>query len=171
MFTSGIHRLRVLGSAAPSLPRAGRSLLPLLGAARPRWLEQKILPGILNRALHEALACGDLDFLTGRRLGISILDIGILWVFTRTTGGLVMLPARATPEVTICGRTADFIHMASRREDPDRLFFQRRIVIDGDVELGLHTKNLLDSLEWDDLPWMLRAPLLALSGFLARENH
>ena len=61
--------------------------------------------------------------------------------------------------------------MASRREDPDRLFFQRRIIIDGDVELGLHTKNLLDSLEWDDLPRMLRAPLLALSGFLAREHH
>ncbi len=171
MFTSGIHRLRVFNFPAPSLPRAGRSLLPLLGAARPQWLEQKILPEILNHALHEALACGDLGFLMGRRLGIRILDADILWVFTCKAGGLVMLPAQATPEVTICGRIADFIRMASRREDPDRLFFQRRIIIEGDVELGLHTKNLLDSLEWDDLPWMLRAPLLALAGFLAREDH
>jgi predicted lipid carrier protein YhbT len=28
------------------------------------------------------------------------------------------------------------------------LFFQRRLVIEGDTELGLRLKNLLDSVEW-----------------------
>jgi predicted lipid carrier protein YhbT len=28
------------------------------------------------------------------------------------------------------------------------LFFQRRLVIEGDTELGLALKNLLDSLDW-----------------------
>ena len=42
--------------------------------------------------------------------------------------------------------------MAARRRDPDTLFFQRRIVVEGDTELGLAVKNLLDSLDPSELP-------------------
>ncbi|EXJ09542.1 ubiquinone anaerobic biosynthesis accessory factor UbiT [Nitrincola nitratireducens] len=40
--------------------------------------------------------------------------------------------------------------MAKRTEDPDSLFFQRQLSIEGDTELGLGIKNLLDSLEWKE---------------------
>jgi predicted lipid carrier protein YhbT len=39
--------------------------------------------------------------------------------------------------------------LASRREDPDTLFFHRRLCIEGETETGLHVKNLLDALEYD----------------------
>jgi hypothetical protein len=39
--------------------------------------------------------------------------------------------------------------LATRREDPDTLFFNRRLCIEGDTETGLHVKNLLDALEYD----------------------
>jgi predicted lipid carrier protein YhbT len=32
--------------------------------------------------------------------------------------------------------------IAARKQDPDTLFFQRRLVIEGDTELGLYVKNL-----------------------------
>ena len=39
-----------------------------------------------------------------------------------------------------------------REEDPDTLFFSRRLRIEGDTELGLIVKNLLDSVDWDSTP-------------------
>ena len=42
----------------------------------------------------------------------------------------------------------DFLRMMLREEDPDTLFFNRKLQIEGDTELGLITKNLLDSVEW-----------------------
>ncbi|HBI80195.1 MAG TPA: sterol-binding protein, partial [Marinobacter adhaerens] len=51
-------------------------------------------------------------------------------------------------EATIRGSLAAFRTLAERRQDPDQLFFQRRLVIEGDTELGLSLKNLLDSIEW-----------------------
>jgi len=38
--------------------------------------------------------------------------------------------------------------MMLREEDPDTLFFNRKLVIEGDTELGLIVKNLLDSIDW-----------------------
>ena len=38
---------------------------------------------------------------------------------------------------------------ALRREDPDTLFFTRRLVLEGDTALGLEIKNALDALGWD----------------------
>jgi hypothetical protein len=35
--------------------------------------------------------------------------------------------------------------LALRREDPDTLFFTRRLVLEGDTELGLALKNALDA--------------------------
>ncbi|CCG96496.1 conserved hypothetical protein, putative sterol carrier domain, SCP (fragment) [Marinobacter nauticus ATCC 49840] len=51
-------------------------------------------------------------------------------------------------EATIRGSVGAFRTLAERKQDPDQLFFQRRLVIEGDTELGLALKNLLDSLDW-----------------------
>ena len=53
---------------------------------------------------------------------------------------------------------ADFVALALRREDPDTLFFQRRLVVEGETETGLHLKNLLDGWEYD-LPAHLNSTL------------
>ena len=45
--------------------------------------------------------------------------------------------------------------MLLRQEDPDTLFFHRRLSIEGDTELGLLVKNLLDRIE---LPRWMRLP-------------
>ena len=45
--------------------------------------------------------------------------------------------------------------MMLREEDPDTLFFNRKLHIEGDTELGLITKNLLDSVDWPLSSWLL----------------
>ena len=71
------------------------------------------------------------------------------------------------------GSTTDLLGLASRHEDADTLFFQRRLVLTGDVELGLTVRNLLDRLPWEDLPLGLRIVLHRGSGLLraARDAH
>ena len=46
-----------------------------------------------------------------------------------------------------------YLQMVSRQEDPDTLFFNRSLAIEGDTELGLRVKNMLDALEWPALSW------------------
>ena len=71
---------------------------------------------------------------------------------------MVAVPAAYfTARFRFPGRTA-FLLLASRQEDPDTLFFRRRLVIEGDTELGLAVKNLVDSLDPDLMPprvWQL----------------
>ncbi len=58
----------------------------------------------------------------------------------------------------------DFYLLATRQEDPDALFFSRRLLVEGDTELGLIAKNTLDGL---NLPGWMQA-LLSTGSLLAR---
>ena len=76
---------------------------------------------------------------------------------------------RTLPEdVSIRGNGLDFILLATRRADPDTLFFQRRIRVEGDTGLGLGVKNTMDSMDWDDLPMPLRRLLQGVSRVLEK---
>ncbi|MNO73989.1 SCP-2 sterol transfer family protein [compost metagenome] len=130
--------------------RAADRLLPL--AARvPRPLQRVVLQRAVNQLFARQLADGAFDILRGHWLRLEIADLGLGWTLTRVPGGLRVVE-RCTPSVTIRGTWRDFLLLASRHEDPDTLFFRRRLVIEGDTELGLAVKNLIDSLDPEDLP-------------------
>ena len=44
--------------------------------------------------------------------------------------------------------------------------FQRRLRIEGDTELGLYVKNLMDSIDLDTMPALLKNGLLRLADFV-----
>jgi len=90
-----------------------------------------------------------LDWLEGKRLCLSVADVGNALCFRIEDGRL--LPDRSGHpwDVRIEGNLADFLLLATRAEDPDTLFFARRLSIEGDTEVGLYVKNLLDGLDFD----------------------
>ncbi|MBG4673262.1 phosphatidic acid-binding protein [Pseudomonas aeruginosa] len=134
---------------------AGR-LLPL-AAKVPRGLQHLVLQRVANRLFAQPLEEGAFDLLEGRWLRLEVRDLGVGWCVTRVPGGL-RLVERPRASVTIRGDWRDFLLLASRHEDPDTLFFRRRLVIEGDTELGLAVKNLLDSLDPEHLPpWLWTA--------------
>ena len=110
------------------------------------------MTAVLSHVLRRALADGDMEFLRDRVLSVHIREIGHPWLFGLERERLAMYPAGRIPAATIRGSARDFLLMAARRRDPDTLFFQRRIVVEGDTELGLAVKNLLDSLDPAELP-------------------
>ena len=72
------------------------------------------------------------------------------------------------PDLTIAANAADFLALARREQDPDTLFFSRRLVMEGDTELGLMLKNMLDAMDlsvFDPRHWQLPHPR-AVAGSL-----
>lgn len=72
----------------------------------------------------------------------------------------------ADADVSFSADASDLLMIAARKQDPDTLFFQRRLVIEGDTELGLHVKNLMDAIELEQMPKALRVMLLQLADFV-----
>ncbi|WP_417544971.1 ubiquinone anaerobic biosynthesis accessory factor UbiT [Marinobacter sp.] len=123
---------------------------PLFGAvdrAVPIPIKQLVAEEPLNRIFAAAIADGEFDEFEGRRIRLELNggQPGITFGFW--AGRLRVLEGPG--EATIRGSLSSFKTLAERQQDPDQLFFQRRLVLEGDTELGLGLKNLLDSLEWN----------------------
>ena len=69
------------------------------------------------------------------------------------------------PDLAFRANLSAFLQLLARQEDPDTLFFNRELSIEGDTELGLVVKNMLDAIEWPTLP---RLP--GLSTLLSLRN-
>ena len=124
----------------------------------PAKLHERLFALSLNHLLRGqalSLRLGELD---GKRFRVCADDVPIALTFEVAAGGG---PCSALPaDVIFRARLCDFIALAQRREDPDTLFFQRRLSVEGETETGLHLKNLLDGWEYD-VPAHVRSVLPA----------
>jgi len=144
---------------------ATERLLPLASRV-PQRLQRWPLQSALNYLLAQAWRDGCFAGLQGRWLRLQVLDLELCWSLTATPEGL-QVHASAPAEVTISGNWRDFLLLASRQEDPDTLFFRRRLRIQGDTELGLMVKNLIDSLDPQQLPAPLWSALQQMGQALS----
>lgn len=112
---------------------------------------------LANRLLWPALKTLDWQALVGRRYAIRVKNLGLNLRFTVTQSGFK--PDSGAPDLTITASARDFLLLLARREDPDTLFFSRRLVSEGDTELGLTVKNLLDALDPEAVLGHLPTPL------------
>ncbi len=94
--------------------------------------------------------------LEGRHLRLQVNDAGLTLDFTFRRGRFVPWTGVTDADLTIAATAYDFACLASRSEDSDTLFFARRLVMQGDTDLGLLVKNTLDSA---DLPALSVADL------------
>lgn len=121
----------------------------------PFPVQRAILEKTLQRAFIDLLSNGDLDFLHGIYAKVHIKDLGLHW-YIGSVNRTMTVRKHAPGHVTISGNSRDFFLLITRQEDPDTLFFQRRLLLEGDIETGLHIKNLLDTLDIDALPFPLK---------------
>lgn len=106
----------------------------------------------LNRTLGAAIGAGELDFLEDRRLRIHISDLRFGFDIGFDGRRLILERATGVEDLSISGGSYEFALLASRREDADTLFFQRRLQTEGDTELGLQVKNFLDGQDLSGQP-------------------
>ncbi|TWI12498.1 ubiquinone anaerobic biosynthesis accessory factor UbiT [Aerolutibacter ruishenii] len=147
-----------------------RRIAPLLRVV-PLAVQQRLLERAMAKVLSGPLNGGALEFMAGRRLGIEVSDLALRWVVELQGSRLVVVDAPA--EATVRGTVTDLLLLAGRLEDADTLFFQRRLVLTGDTELGLTARNVLDRLPWERVPLGLRIALNRGARFAsaARSAH
>jgi O2-independent ubiquinone biosynthesis accessory factor UbiT len=132
----------------PRLPR----LLALPLWLVPEWVHSVAAAQILNRVFVQERQQGDLDFLQGRRVRVVLADAETAFTVTLSEGALHAASDTDTPHLTVTGTLYDYLLLVSGREDPDTLFFQRRLHTEGDTGLGVHLKNFLAAVDPASLP-------------------
>ena len=134
-------------------------LLAKWAPAIPFFIQRNCLESGLNYILEENIRDGDFDFLTDHHITVKIADIGLSWTFSFKDNRL-HASQMTHADACIKGNLNEFMLLIAREEDPDTLFFQRRLVIEGDTEISLEMKNVLDNIELDNLPssahWLLK---------------
>lgn len=98
------------------------------------------------------VSCSSLDLLRGKTVSLEASDLGTRIRVAYDGNRFKAYAGNAPADVTIRSTVAGFLALALRREDPDTLFFTRRLVMTGDTELGLVVKNALDAIDWPRLP-------------------
>ncbi|HCB1500298.1 putative lipid carrier protein YhbT [Klebsiella oxytoca] len=155
----------MLDKLRSKLVHFGPSMMSVPVKLAPFALKRQVLEQVLSWQFRQALADGELDFLEGRWLSINVRDISLLW-YTSVVDGRLVVSSTAKADVSFSADASDLLMIAARKQDPDTLFFQRRLVIEGDTELGLYVKNLMDAIELEQMPKALRVILLQLADFV-----
>jgi len=127
----------------------------------PLSLPMRLIPGmvhsaIISRTLNILLSAqredGELDFLEGKTLHVCVEDAGLTCSISMHKRRFIAGDSNHC-DMEISGSVHDFLLLISRTEDADTLFFQRRLKMQGDTELGLYLKNFLDGVDTDSLPF------------------
>ena len=105
----------------------------------------------LNLALAKQLNLDVTQMLVGKKLRLCVLDAQWTFDFEWRNNRFVACQNAGAADLTISASAHDFVKLARRQEDPDTLFFNRRLTMEGDTELGLLVKNTIDAI---DLPVM-----------------
>ena len=151
--------------AGPQLPAIVARVVRRL----PQWPPSTVLCAGLNLLFLPTLDADTRQRLTGRIVSIQVSDAGLDGRVRLTSIGFLPVVGSA-PEVTIGACAWDYYRLARRIEDPDTLFFSRRLTIDGDTELGLLIKNLLDAIDWSHFPGPLGAAIDRLRHLAERRG-
>lgn len=132
----------------------------------PHSVQKNALLQVLQRVFHEALQDGEFEFLQGKWLKIEICDLDLRWFISFENERLIVAENVKHEDVSFSGDLNELILIAGRKEDPDTLFFQRRLLIEGDTALGLEVKNLMDSVDLQQLPKAGQILLQHLADFV-----
>lgn len=139
----------------------------------PAYPGSVLLVTALNLALARHLPADVLALLKDRSLRIEVRDARVAFDFAwngqrfAPRSAAAGMPGATGADLTISASAHDFVLLAQRQQDPDTLFFSRRLSMQGDTELGLVVKNALDALELpvlDPAQWTPRAVLARLLG-------
>jgi len=145
------------------LPRAMGDLLGKL----PAYPGSLLFVTALNVALSRQLSPDVTQLLLGRKLRLRVTDAQWAFDFRWQGNRFVATQNPGEADLTISASAYDFVLLARRQEDPDTLFFSRRLAMEGDTELGLLVKNTIDAIE---LP-VLDLESLKPAQVLARMRH
>ena len=140
-----------------ALPKDITKAFTRLPSSFQSWVAQTTFSNLLA----EQLTDESLRFLEGHWLAIIVSDVPYQFFISvrdvehsglRKQSILVKSQIEQEPDVTFSGDIDSLVSIAVREQDPDTLFFQRKLLVTGNTELGLQVKNFLDELDTSAFP-------------------
>ncbi len=122
----------------------------------PAPLKNLITEKLFNHLFAHSLQDDELEFLENKTLVIKVSDIDYELAITVQDQRIVIVRDWSSADVILTSTFNPLILLASRKEDPDTLFFHRKLSIEGNTAIVLEVKNWLDSLDMDVLPTALQ---------------
>jgi len=134
----------------------------------PSYPGSLLFVSALNLTLKERLPEDVQQAMVGKHFRITIIDARVVFDFVWTRNGFVAGLNKGEADLNISASAHDFLLLAQRKEDPDTLFFSRRLSMEGDTELGLLVKNTLDAMELNVFELAKSVPLGVLCEMRSR---
>jgi predicted lipid carrier protein YhbT len=121
--------------------------LPPFLSLLPAYPPSALLSILLNIFGSTLLAATERAQLQGKVVCVHVRDAGLRLKVRISSTGYTACATATQADVTISAAASDFVQLALRNADPDTLFFDRRLGITGQTEVGLTVKNALDRIE------------------------
>ncbi len=118
----------------------------------PHVCQQWSLEFFLNLLFSSHRQRGDLDFMEGHHVAIEMEDLNWRWPISIHNRSIQVLRKASPAETVIRSRFPDLLALIFHETDPDTLFFQRHLVIEGEIEMGLGLKNFMEGLSASQWP-------------------
>jgi len=113
----------------------------------PLFVVEGIMSKSLNAMFRPSIENGDLDFFNGKLLNVCVTDLGFSFCITSDENGFRVVHHYRECDLYFSGESYCFMLLMTDKVDPDMLFFQRKIKITGDTDLGLEIKNTLANVD------------------------
>lgn len=127
----------------PALAQALRPLLSRLPRRPPQWAAC----ALLNRLWWPRVDDQAQQALCGKVVEVQIDDLGLCVRLIAHPGrGLQPAPAAMAATLRLRARGEVYWRLLQGQDDPDTLFFERALVMEGDTDFGLQLKNTLDAV-------------------------
>lgn len=125
-----------------ALQRAAATAVSRLPPQPPAWL----LAQVLDRVLLPRLPDDARAALAQACVELRVTDLGLRVRLRLSPRGFEPAPWQGDAALRILAPVASYLRLLRGEDDPDRLFFERALVMEGDTELGLVLKNTLDAI-------------------------
>ena len=125
----------------------------------PRILNYAVTQKLLNSAFEQQINEGDFDFLENRTLQVEIIDANLFVGLSFSQNKITCHHVNSMPnqsDATLSIDTLNAIQLLQQEVDPDTLFFQRKLKINGDTELAHQVKNTIDTLDPTVIPQFIQ---------------
>ena len=151
-------------NAAANAPRKLPGPVRAVGRRLPRLPASIAFATALNLTLRRKFPADVLDRLEGHAFAIVVEDAGVELLFRVRARRFVPVAQAAEPVLRFRAVAWDYATLAAREADPDTLFFNRRLVVQGDTEIALLVKNTLDTIDIPRTRGLLRRALRAVGS-------
>lgn len=124
------------------LHRRVRGVVERLPVTPPSFVAARVL----DRVLLPRLPDDARRALAGQCVELCVTDFGLRVRLRITPQGFAPAGEHGDAALRIAATGASYLRLLRGEDDPDRMFFERTLVMEGDTELGLVLKNTLDAI-------------------------